>query len=677
MTHLIIVESPKKARTIQKILGAGGQYEVMASRGHIRDLPKNDLGVTPPNFTPTYQIDPTKSGLIATMRAAAKKATKVFLATDPDREGEAISWDLAQVLNIKPDHRIAFNEITAPAIKKALASPKPVDTNLVLAQQTRRVADRLIGYLLTDAINNATAERLSAGRVQTVAVILVHERAMAIRDFKQTLHYGVTLTFDGQPDWTASWNTAPYLDKNTDQKYITERELAELIATIKNLTVLKVEDGQDLVKPPPSFTTPSMQQAASIKYGFNPDKTMKLAQSLFEEGKITYHRTDQPNISDEGFENIKAALASEKKPHVTTKRTWPVKTVAQIGHEAIRPTDALVTDTGLADPEQKLYTLIRNRALASQMPDAEYKTRKITLEADQEIRGTKPVFIGKSRTLITPGWKSLTKTDETSETEEENNKNVVPNLPSGTHLSPKNNQITDHKTTPPTPYTLASLVGELERKDVGRPSTYATITTKILDNDYVSKDSKNKLDIRPRGETIVRKLYRTTEFVEPLYTRDFEKRLDKISEGKHSFKEEITKIWSQLKTDISKIQPDPDAQKECPSCGSPMRKRSSSSGTFWGCSNYPTCKKTIPITSNRVSKITPGQKASSSAKKGKKTSTPPKSATLNFFTVPDGQSTRASAIGLKSTPNPRIFTTTNSATATLAKKFFKQASGPE
>jgi DNA topoisomerase-1 len=341
--ELLIVESPNKAKKIQQLLGGG--YTVAASVGHIADLPVTDIGVGAPDFEPTLEL--TEKGKVAVAKLAkfVTSATHVWLATDPDREGEAIAAHLLKFLQLQDYKRITFHEITKDAITKALQNPRKINDNLYQAQKARRVIDRLVGYKVSPELSKLAGKPLSAGRVQSVALRLVVERERAIREFKVTAHFGVQLLLENNGSrWVATWDSKNFITE--DNPYVLDRELAETIAKIQAITILAVEKREIHKKPPPPFITTTLQKAASLELGIDAAKTMQVAQKLFEEGLITYHRTDNPNLSDDCLPMLKSVLKNMglAEDLVAEKNTYKARANAQEAHEAIRPTDFLADD---------------------------------------------------------------------------------------------------------------------------------------------------------------------------------------------------------------------------------------------------------------------------------------------------------------------------------------------
>ena len=378
---LLILESPGKVKKVQEILGSG--WKVAASVGHVRDLPVKEMGVTAPDFKPKYIPTDRGKEVLSRLAALVNNAEAIYLATDPDREGEAIAWHLQDALKLKDAKRVTYSEITESAIKEALAAPRAIDMHLVAAQEGRRALDRLCGYMVSGPLSNAAGEKLSAGRVQSPAVRLVVEREREIKSFQSTTHYTVEATFESVDNitdgWKAAWQLKPWLG---EEEYLLEKGIAEKVATIRAFEVVDCKETENASAPPAPFSTSSLQQAASNALKFTPKQTMQLAQKLYEGGHITYMRTDSPNLSKEAVQALRAFCEEQGWPVVEKPRTWKSKEGAQEAHEAIRPTHVEIEDAGETADEKALYRLIRLRSLASQLADAQYAVRVLQLKAD-------------------------------------------------------------------------------------------------------------------------------------------------------------------------------------------------------------------------------------------------------------------------------------------------------
>lgn len=595
---LLILESPGKVRKVQEILGPG--WKVAASVGHVRDLPVKEMGVAAPDFKPQYIPTDRGKDVLSRLAGMVKNSEEVFLATDPDREGEAIAWHLQDALKLKNAKRVTYAEIMESAIRTALSNPRSIDMALVAAQEGRRVLDRFCGYMVSGPLANAigaVGEKLSAGRVQSPAVRLIVEREKEIKAFSSTTHYGAELTFENVDNITDGWKAAlqvkPWLEKG--QGYLLDKSLAEKAAALRTLDVLDCAESESRAAPPAPFTTSTLQQAASSSLKFTPKQTMQLAQRLYEQGAITYMRTDSPNLSQEAVHAIRA-YCETKWPLVETPRTWKPKEGAQEAHEAIRPTHVEVDEAGETADEKALYRLIRLRALGCQLADAVYAVRTLQLGAD--LDGKQALFEAKGRTLLSQGWKVLADQedgpDEGSEEGEKEPSNPVPAMKPGTKATALTGAVTTKKTKPAARFTEASLIRELEKRGIGRPSTYAAIIDTISSRKYVTSE-KRFLVPTPLGEKIVSGLCGHFSFIEYDFTRNMEQSLDDIAERKAEYRAVIASAYDRLSSEVQAFAK--ATGKVCPKCGKPMVHRVKKPGKdgkggydFWGCTGWPECK---------------------------------------------------------------------------------------
>ncbi|MDO9205612.1 type I DNA topoisomerase [Methylotenera sp.] len=589
MSKLIIIESPNKIKKLKAILG--NDYVIAASFGHVRDLPEDDIGIAAPEFDLKYIISQGSKDTVIKLKVLAQQADEVFLATDPDREGESISWHLQECLKLKNPTRITFNEITDKAVKAAMRAPRRIDMQLVEAQEARRGLDRLTGYMVSPKLSQATGQKLSAGRVQSPAVRIVVERERQIAAFRQTLHYGVKLNFIGNKgNWFAQWLTKPDFT-NDDAPYLMDKTIADAVCEVKTVTVNAYAETQSKRSPPAPFTTSTLQQAASVTLGYDPKIAMDLAQKLFAAGHISYHRTDNPNISSDAFPDICKVATDLNYEVVATPRTFPAPEGAQAGHPAICPTHWEIEEAGDNQNEIALYKLIRLRAIASQLNDAVYAVKTAILTADIKINGKPLRFGAKGRTLINQGWLRLTAGDQTSEDEVTEADNPLPLLSEGTQLSVSSSELQNKKTQAPSRYTKASLVKKMESEGIGRPSTYASIIETIVDRrGYVALSGKYLLptDI---GNLLIDALVGHFEFVNLDFTNLLEKDLDLIATGKKTYKEVLSNTYSKLLRDIGNLNAAQSYEHHCPKCGAGLIRRTGKYGFFWSCSAYPGCEK--------------------------------------------------------------------------------------
>lgn len=588
MSTLVIVESPGKVKKLTSILGPS--FRVMPSVGHVRDLPEKDMGVSPPDFVPQYV--PTDKGrtVLAGLKAEVAKFDRVLLATDPDREGEAIAWHLADALRLRNPQRITFGEITESAVRAAVQSPRGLDMPLVRAQEARRVLDRLVGYRVSPALSDRAGQKLTAGRVQSPAVRLVVDREREIRAFRQTEHYGAELAFDTDGrQWKATWQTKPHLQDGQD--YILDDALAARAAAVRHVTVASFEDSESRKGPPAPFTTVALQKVAGARLGFKPKQTMDLAQKLYEAGLISYHRTDKPNLSDDAVQDIAALAAADGLALSEKRRTWKSKEGAQEGHEAIRPTHMADRDAGETDEQKALYKLIWTRAYASQLADARYAVRTAVLEGDA---GGLPVsFLARGRTLTYKGWLALQAPDEDDAGDEDQADNPVPALATGTSCTAIGGKILTLHTKAPSRYKQSTLVAELENRGIGRPSTYAAIMDNITARSYIIEGEKDFLFPTAAGEAIRDALVGTFQFADLAYTRELEEQLDHVAGGSLTYERVVSRAYAQLDQELSSLQAsaairieDPSAPK-CPVCNEGhLHRRKGSKGFFWGCSRW-------------------------------------------------------------------------------------------
>ncbi|ACT52101.1 type I DNA topoisomerase [Methylovorus glucosotrophus] len=579
---LIIVESPTKAKKLSEYLGS--EYLVKASFGHVRDLPTSngEIGYHPETFEPIYEVTEKARTTIKVLKAAVKECDRVLLATDPDREGEAISWHLAELLGLRKRERVKFHEITASAILKAINTPSAIDTSLVRAQEARRIIDRQVGWLVSGPLTRKIGQRASAGRVQSPALALVVEREREILAFKKEAFFTVEAEFS--EEWGAVWPS--------DEQQCKDRSVAETIAESKQFSVLEYDLSKLHEDPPPPFRTSKLLQAASVVLGFDPKRTMDLAQSLFQKhGAISYHRTDESNISDDAYGMIVEYGQERNYPMSSEKRTWKGVVAAQEAHEAIRPSDMnYQPDETMTADEAALYRLIHSRAVASQMEPAEYTVATATLSNEQGIK-----FKAQSKSLCKPGWRVLAVQDE----EHDDNPSLshIPDLSVGQILHSSNVTVCEHSTRPPKRYTKASLTNALERLGIGRPATYASMVDGLTDRSYVQVVERF-LTPEPVGFAIYDALKGAFSFIETEYTRGMESDLDLIVKGDKTYRSVVSSKYSDLTTELASFggaeipRPAPSTVGSCPKCGKGMVQRTGSRGPFLGCSGYPKCKET-------------------------------------------------------------------------------------
>lgn len=580
MSKLVIVESPAKAKTIQKYLG--DDFVVLPSVGHVRDLPKSNKDAVDIDggFVPRYVVSPKKEAVIAEIKKAAKKADEIFLAPDPDREGEAIAWHVKEAAGIKDAKRVVFHEITKDAVQEAIKKPRKIDENLLRAQEARRVLDRLVGYDLSGLIWKKVRYGLSAGRVQSPALRILMEREREIRKFIPETYFVLEALFGAKKEeFSATCTEEPKEEKEA------KRILDE--GTKASWKVKSVTESKQNRQARPPFTTSTLQQTASTRLGFSPSRTMRAAQKLYEAGRITYMRTDSTTLSKEAIGQIAAVV--EKKYGKDQLKITAYKTNsknAQEAHEAIRPTEAAREKAGRTEDEQRLYALIRTRAIASQMIPAEVMRTKIVAVADKDI----PTFAATGSRVITPGWLAC---DTAARGEDKE----LPKVVEGDLLDLKDMTSEEKQTEPPKRYTEAGLIKELEKRGIGRPSTYAAIIRTLVEREYVEKVGRT-LFPTATGDVVSSFLEEHfTEYVDDDFTAGMEDKLDDIANGERKYKETLEEFYGPFtkavasKEDIPKLTNLGDAPEKfkCPKCNSGMHFKLGRGGVFMSCDTYPDC----------------------------------------------------------------------------------------
>lgn len=552
MTKVMIVESPNKIKSITKYLGelGMGDIHVLASAGHIRDLPKNELGVDTTTFVPTYVITPEKTALVAKLKSALVGATEVYLATDPDREGEAIAWHLFEALGIRKSkvltHRVKFGAIDKKSILAGMTSLGQIDMQLMYAQEARRVLDRLVGYMVSPRLGG----KLSAGRVQSPSLRLVVEREAEILAFKPLGYFDVKANIQGETNWHASWQHDSYREKG--QTYWLDETVANAVATVTQLTVTSVAQSQRNAKAPAPFTTSSLQQAASSALKMSPGTTMDVAQKLFALGAISYHRTDSPNLSASSITEVISALKAANLPYADKPNQWPVKGGAQEAHEAIRPTNLSLAFAGESQNEQALYQLIKQRTLACQMPDAIFHVTTILFDSNVVVPIDNKIATFKAHGEVATaqtGWMGLLAKPQEQE-EDDQVMQALPVVKEG-DIAMVLGEVVSKKTTPPSRYTEAALIKKLENLEIGRPSTYASITETIKRRDYVIINSKRQLEPTEKGNGVIAVLKGANfSFLEYNWTKEIEQRLDAIAQGTDKYVRLVADIHKVLEAEL-------------------------------------------------------------------------------------------------------------------------------
>jgi DNA topoisomerase-1 len=625
---LVIVESPAKAKTIEKFLGR--DFEVRASMGHIIDLPKKGLGVnTRKDFTPEYVVIEKKDRLIDELKAASKRAEEVYLAPDPDREGEFIAWSLKKTLGLQNPHRAVFNEITKKAVQEAIRKPRSIDEDLFNAQQARRVLDRLVGYKISPLLWRRVQSGTSAGRVQSVALRLICDRETEIRAFVPEEYWSITASLskqrrkdifeavlitrlkdmptsgddengsEGEEQASSNGAKTPKAEKRRI-KISSKEEADTILADLRGATytVLKVEEKEQRRQPFLPYTTSTLQQDASVRLYFKPKKTMSLAQQLYEgielgvqghQGLITYMRTDSTRVSDEAQAQVKDYIGKEHgQPYVGQGRTGKAKATTQDAHEAIRPTDVNLTPQVVKPhltPDQfKLYNLIWRRFVASFMTPAVFDTVRVDIVAAQYV------FRATGSNLKFPGFYAVWPREE--------DEKLLPSLSVQEVLDLHGLKPEQHFTQPPPRYTEASLIKELEEQGIGRPSTYVPIISTIQERGYVDQEQRRFVPTW-LGETVNEVMNKHfPEIVDISFTAEMERKLDNVEEGRQSWTEFLHSFYGDFKVSMDKAEVEMDRVQKpleevdelCPDCGRNLVIRTGRFGRFISCSGFPECR---------------------------------------------------------------------------------------
>ena len=607
---LIIVESPAKANTIKKFLG--GNTKVMASMGHIRDLPKSKLGIdVEHNFEPEYINIRGKGDLIKELKKDAKSSKKVYLATDPDREGEAIAWHLSKILDVDDSKvtRVTFNEITKTAVQKAIKEPRDIDINLVDAQQARRVLDRIVGYKISPVLWKKVRRGLSAGRVQSVAVKLIVDREEEIEKFIPEEYWNIYVKLLDEKS-KKTFEAKFYGKDGKKQEVHNKEQVDKILSGIENAKYIveDVKKGEKKRNPAPPFTTSTMQQEASRKLGFTLKKTMSVAQGLYEGvkipekgtvGLITYMRTDSTRISEEARAAAKKHIVEEYGENYYENRYYKTNKEAQDAHEGIRPTYAdLEPDKikeSLTNDQYKLYKLIYNRFMASQMTAAVYDTMSVTIDANNYT------FKANGQNLKFKGFMTLyvEGTDEKQEEEV----GIIPELEVKQEVKKQKIEPKQSFTEPPARYTEASLVKALEEKGIGRPSTYSPTITTILERRYIEKVQKQLMPTE-LGKVVNKLLVENfSDVVNVEFTANIENQFDNIAEGKENWRKMISDFYGPFEENLEKVEKELEhvemveevSDVKCEKCGRMMVYKYGKFGKFLACPGYPECKNTKAI----------------------------------------------------------------------------------
>lgn len=594
MKTLVIVESPAKAESIQKYLGK--DYVVLASKGHITDLAKGGrfgLGVdVDDNFKPRYVLQEDKIDTLDMLLKATRKCDRILIASDPDREGEAIAWHLQERLKDTglPIKRVVFGEIKKSVVQKAVQNPRDVDLNLFHSQEARRILDRLVGFMASPFLMNFFGPKLSAGRVQSVVTRMVIDREREIEAFvpEEFWTIQVSLSKDGKAGFMTKYSGRP-----TDQA-AADAAKAKLSAKGAQFTISEVISSDEPKYPMAPLVTSTLQRIMSKEHGFSADRTMKAAQSLYENGYCTYIRTDSVRIGDEALAEARQWLTDHKHPIPAKAPTYKNKDAAQDAHECIRPSDLTLEPSNnyaMVDPDEKLvYETIWKYFLASQMTPAIYDTLKVTAH----VTGDKSAEVKASgKAIKSKGFLEILGVTDDSKID----------IPSGlkvgdllAHFGRAPVKVEKKQTQPPPRYSEDKLIKELDAKNIGRPATYADLLSKITARNYVEKKG-NVFHATDLGKKITDELLQFFTFMDYDYTAKMEKQLDEIESGKVNHKDMLKKFYPGFRDELNKAYIGHGANM-CPKCGSPMSVRTTKTGKFWGCSGYPKCKHTVNISSN-------------------------------------------------------------------------------
>ena len=617
MPKLVIVESPAKAKTISKYLGRG--YKVTASMGHVRDLPASQLGIDVDNgFAPKYITIKGKQKLVKELKAEAKKCDGVLLATDPDREGEAISWHLANILGLDPaaPNRVTFDEITKKGVKEGMAHPRAINIDLFNAQQARRELDRLVGYKLSPFLWRKVRRGLSAGRVQSVAVRLIRDRELEIENFKPDEYWNIDAALYPQSNSKNGFTARLAATADGKKLTVTNKEQADTIVAAldgKSYTISKLEKGKRRRQPAPPFITSTLQQDASRAFGFSATRTMRAAQTLYEGmdiaghgtvGLITYMRTDSLRIAAEASAAAKQFIAGRWGDNYVcnTQRKWKSRsaTAAQDAHEAIRPSMPELTpdevEQSISGDTAKLYRLIWSRFMASQMADCIQDTVSVSITAGDYL------FRASGFRVSFDGFTALY---EESTDDKQKKETALPPLEEGQTLKLRSLTADQKFTQPPPLYTEATLIHALEENGIGRPSTYAPIITTIVDRGYVEKDQK-KLKTTPLGQAVnTVMMEQFPNIVDVKFSADMEKKLDIIEAGKADWVQTIDDFYKGFAKSLEDAEKNMEGKRVkvediptdeiCEKCGRPMVIKSGRYGKFVACSGFPECRTAHPL----------------------------------------------------------------------------------
>lgn len=604
MPALVIVESPGKVKTIQKYLDSlwPQKYEVAASYGHVCDLSLTSLGFDPNTFNGIYEVSESKQRVVQNLKNITKRSSDVILAMDNDREGEAIAHHLVKVLKLNNPDRILFNEITKPAVEKAMKSPQKINQKKVDSQETRRLLDRMIGWLVSPMARNYVVPDSSMGRVQTVVVLILVLLQRRIDSFVSVKHYNASLLMlnnerDPAAPWSASWDYKTWL--NPEDKLWIDKKSVETLKTIKNLVVEEINIAETTNNPSAPLITSTLQRAAEINLGLTPTETMAHAQKLYEAGVITYMRTDNPNLSAEAFIQLKSYASSADLPIESNQRVFSAKKNAQEAHEAIRPTSFNLLKVG-EGKIQEVYEMIWNRAVASQLKAAKYDTKEVVLSQSLDViiggvtSTKKAIFKAKGRRMTYAGWRELNNKSFTEVEEEDRDNgegdlnNLIPEkLKIGDSIEVKDFQLHEKNTEAPRRFTAAGLIAELERLGIGRPSTYASLMENILKKGFIRYEKK-RVFVTETGTKIIDAMEKHFSFIDVSYTAAMEDELDEVESGSKPFKPVLKQFWDSINGEVNSFEKHIITtlpQHKCEECQSLVLRKTFQKRVYWKCSS--------------------------------------------------------------------------------------------
>jgi len=599
MSKLLIVESPAKAKTIEKYLG--GDFVVTSSVGHVRDLPKSNKKALDieAGFVPTYEVSAGKEKVIAEIKKLAKNADEIYLATDPDREGEAIAWHLQEILKLKNAKRVTFNEITESAVKEAIKEPRAIDDNLKTAQEARRILDRLFGYDLSGLIWKKVRYGLSAGRVQSPALRIIMEREREIRAFNPEDYWVITADVK---------NKKSEFKLTCAEEPRDEKEVGRILKAGKKGTWSVIDIKETKVKRSPKvpFITSTLQQVASTRLGFSPSRTMGVAQKLYEAGHITYMRTDSTTLSKQALTQIKSTIEKEFGKDFVEMRVAKTKSKnAQEAHEAVRPTNTTKQNVGNNQDQKRLYNLIWSRTVASQMTDAEMMRTKVIANIqnspNSEAKDKIPDFSVNGQRVVYEGWLLADPAAKGEDT-------ILPKIEKEDDLDLLNIESEAKQTQPPSRYTEAGLVKELEKRGIGRPSTYASIIRTLDTRGYVEKEGRTLIPT-DTGDVVSSFVEQNFEnYISDDFTAKMEDELDEIAAGKREYLKTMKDFYGPFTKEIASKEKiaklttlgDADPKYKCPKCKSAMQIKLGRGGKFLSCDQFPDCLGALTIEGKEI-----------------------------------------------------------------------------